>query len=102
MSPDSKNFFWLIKLRAHFKDEICNTTINQPSEQLPFRIKNKEKLTTPKKNHTVITYTDLVENDTIALMKQKIEKLSSNLTYKEYTALEEPVKNERPHNNQYW
>ena len=68
----------------------------------PLGSKIKKDWPPPKKHHTVITYTDLVENDTIALMKQKIEKLSSNLTYKEYTALEEPVKNERPHNNQYW
>ena len=41
LSSDLQNFFWLIKLRAHFKDETCITTVNQPNEQITFKIKNK-------------------------------------------------------------
>ena len=51
LSSDLQNFFRLIKLRAHFKDETCITTINQPNEQVPFKIKNKEKHAPyPKRN----------------------------------------------------
>ena len=45
MSLDLQNFFRLIKLRAHFKDEISITTINRSNEQVLFKIKNKDKLT---------------------------------------------------------
>ena len=38
-----QNFVWLIKLRAHFNDVTCITTMNQPNQQEPFKIKNKEK-----------------------------------------------------------
>ena len=44
MSSDLENLFRIIKLRAHFKDETCIATVNQPNEQVPFKIKNEEKL----------------------------------------------------------
>ena len=37
-------------------------------------------------------YTDLVENDINALMKEPTKKLKSNLTYKEHVAMEELAK----------
>ena len=89
MPSDLQNFFRLIKLRAHFKDETCITKINQPNEQVPFKIKNKEKWTPKETHHTVSTYIDLVENDINALMKQPTKKLKSNLTY---TAMEQLAK----------
>ena len=49
LSSDLQNFFRLIKLRAHFKDETCIATVNQPNEQVPFKIKNKEKWTQKKR-----------------------------------------------------
>ena len=35
LSSDLPNFFQLIKLRAHSKDETGITTVNQPNEQVP-------------------------------------------------------------------
>ena len=49
LSSDLQNLFWLIKLRAHFKDETCIVTVNQPNEKVPFKIKNKEKWTQKKR-----------------------------------------------------
>ena len=92
LSSDLQNFFRLIKLRAHFKDETCIATVNQPNEQVPFKIKNKEKWTPKETHHTVSTYIDLVENDINALMKEPTKKLKSNLTYKEHAAMEELAK----------
>ena len=92
MSSDSQNSFRLIKLRAHFKDEICITTINQLNEQVPLKIKNKEKWTPKETHHTVSTYIDFVENHINALMEQSTKKLKSNLTFKEHTAMEELAK----------
>ena len=96
MSSDLQNFFRLIKLRAHFKDETCITTINQPNEQVPFKIKNKEKWTPKESRHTVSAYIyiyiDLVENDINALMKQTTKKQKSNLKYKENIAMEQLAK----------
>ena len=92
MSSDLQNFFWLIKLRAHFKDETCITTVNQTNEQVPFKIKNKEKWIPNETHHTVSPYIDLMENDTNSLMKQPTKKLKSNLTYKEHAAMEELAK----------
>ena len=101
MSSDLENLFRIIKLRAHFKDETCIATVNQPNEQVPFKIKNKEKWTPKETSDTVSTYIDLVENDINALMKQPTKKLKSSLTYKEHAAMEELCcKKERPHNNQ--
>ena len=68
LSSDLQNFFRLIELRAHFKDETCITTINHPNEQVPFKIKNKEKWTSKETHHTVSTYINLVENDINALI----------------------------------
>ena len=45
LPADLQNFVWLIKLTAHFKDETCIITVNQPTEQVPFKIKNKAKWT---------------------------------------------------------
>ena len=70
LSSDLQNLFWLIKLRAHFKDETCIVTVNQPNEQVPFKIKTKEKWTPKETHHTISTYIDLVENDINALMKE--------------------------------
>ena len=70
MSSDLQNFSRQIKLRAHLKDETCITTINQPNEQVTFKMKNKEKWTPKEAHHTVSTCIDLVENDINALMKQ--------------------------------
>ena len=67
LSSDLQNFSQLIKLRAHFKDETYIATINQPNEQLPFKMKNKEKWT-PKETHHLRTYKVLAENDINALM----------------------------------
>ena len=92
LSSDLQNFFRLIILRAHFKDETCIATVNQPNEQVPFKIKNKEKWTPKEKHDTVSTYIDLVENDINALMKEPTKKLKSNLTYKEHAAMEELAK----------
>ena len=92
MSPDLQNFFRLIKLRAYFKDETCIATVNKPNEQLPCKIKNKEKWTPKETHHTVSTYIDLVENYINALMKEPTKKLKSNLTYKEHVAIEELAK----------
>ena len=89
MSSDLQNFFWLIKLRAPVKDETCITTINQLNEQVPFKVKNKEKWTPKESHHTVSTYVDLAESDINALMKQPAKKLRYNLTYKEHTAMQE-------------
>ena len=44
LSSDLQNFYRLIKLRFHFKDETCIATVNQPNEQVPFKIKIEEKL----------------------------------------------------------
>ena len=82
LSSDLQNFFRLIKLRAHFKDETCITTINQPNEQVPFKIKNKEIWTPKETHHTMSTYIDLVENYINVFMKQPTKKIKSNLTYK--------------------
>ena len=92
MSSDLQNFFRLVKLRAHFKDETCITTINQAKEQVPFKSKNKEKWTPKETHHTVSTYIELVENDINTLMKQPTKKLKSNLTQQEHTAIKEPAK----------
>ena len=92
LSSDLQNFCRLIKLQAHFKDETCIATVNQPNEQVPFKIKNKEKWTPKEKHDTVSTYIDLVENDINALMKEPTKKLKSNLTYKEHAAMEELAK----------
>ena len=72
-----QNFVWLIKLRAHFNDVTCITTMNQPNQQEPFKIKNKEKWTPKETYHTVSTFMDLAENHINALMKQptKITKV---------------------------
>ena len=51
MSSDLENLFRIIKLRAHFKDETCIATVNQPNEQVPFKIKNKEN--GPQKKRTI-------------------------------------------------
>ena len=47
LCSDIQNFFRLMKLRALFKDKDCITTINQPNQQLSFKIKNKEKCPPP-------------------------------------------------------
>ena len=93
MSSDLQTFFRLINHRADFKYEICCiTTVNQPNEQVPFKIKTKEKWTPKETHHTISTYIDLVENDINALMKEPTKKLKSNLTYKEHAAMEELAK----------
>ena len=74
LSSDLQNFFQLFKLRAPFKDKICITTINEPNEQVTFKIKNKDKWNPKETYHTVRTYTDIVENDINALMKQPARK----------------------------
>ena len=91
-SSDLQNLFRLIKLRALLKDETCIATVNQPNEQVPFKIKNKAKWIPKEMHHTVSTYTDLVDNDINTLMKQPSKKLKFNLTYKEHTAMEELAK----------
>ena len=48
--------------RALFKDDT-SITINQPNEQVPFKIKNKEKWTPKERHHTVNKYTDLAKNN---------------------------------------
>ena len=45
LSSDLQNLFWLIKILAHVKDETCIATVNQPNEQIPFKIKNFKKWT---------------------------------------------------------
>ena len=92
MSSDLQNLFRLIKLRVPFKDETCVATVNQPNEQVPFKIKNKKKWTPKETHHTVSTYTDLGKNDINALMKKTTKILKSNLTYKEHTAMKELTK----------
>ena len=92
LPSDTQNFFCPIKLQAHFKDETCIATVNQPNEQVPFKIKNKEKWTPKETHHTVSAYIYLMENDISALIKQPTKKLKSNLTYKEHTAMEELAK----------
>ena len=89
MPSDLQNFFWLIKLRDPVKDETCITRINQLNEQVPFKVKNKEKCTPKESHHTVSTYVDLAESDINGLMKQPAKKLKYNLTYKEHTAMQE-------------
>ena len=74
LSSDLQNFFRLIELRAHFKDETCIATVNQPNEQVPFKIMNKQKWTPKETHHAISTYTDLMENDINALMKQPTTK----------------------------
>ena len=74
------------------KDESCIATVNQPNEQVPFKIKNKAKWIPKEMHHMVSTYTDLVDNDINTLMKQPSKKLKFNLTYKEHTAMEELAK----------
>ena len=91
-SSDLQNLFRLIKLRALLKDETCIATVNQPNEQVPFKIKNKAKWIPKEMHHMVSTYTDLVDNDINTLMKQPSKKLKFNLTYKEHTAMEELAK----------
>ena len=71
MSSDLQNFFRLIKNRVHFKDENRITTINQPNQQVPFKIKNKEEWTPREAQSTVSTYIDLVENDETTNKKTK-------------------------------
>ena len=92
LSQDLQNFFRLIKLRTHFKDETCITTLNQPYEQAVFKIKYKDKSTPKETHHTERTNIDLAENDINAQMKQLTKKLKSNLTHKEHTAMEELAK----------
>ena len=92
LSSDLQNFFWLIRLRVHFKDETCIATVNQLNEQVPFKIKNTENWTPKETHHTLSTYIDLVENDINALMKQPTKKLKSNLTYMEHGAMKELAK----------
>ena len=86
LSQDLQNFFRLIRLRTHFKDETCITTLNQPYEQALFKIKYKDKSTPKETHHTVRTNIDLADNDINAQMKQLTKKLKSNLTHKEHTA----------------
>ena len=76
MSSDLQNVFWLIILRCHFKDETYITKINQLNEQVPFKIKNKEKRAWKEIHHTVSIYIDLVENDINVLIKQQTKKIS--------------------------
>ena len=57
---------------------------------MSFKIKNKETWTPKETHHTVSTYIDLVENDINETTNKK--KLKSNLTYKEYIAMEELAK----------
>ena len=92
MPSDLQHFFRLIKIRADFNDETCIATVNQPNEQVSFKIKNTEKWTSKETSDTVSTYIDLVENDINALMKQPTKKLKSDLTYKEHTAMKELAK----------
>ena len=66
--------------------------LNLPTEQVPSKIKNKEKWTPKETRHTVSAFIDLVENDINALMKQSTKKLKFNLTYKEHAAMEELAK----------
>ena len=42
LSSDLQNFYRLIKLRFHFKDETCIATVNQPNEQVPFEMKKRK------------------------------------------------------------
>ena len=49
LSSDLQNFFQLIKLLAHLINETCIAAVNQPNEQVPFKIKNKEKWTQKKR-----------------------------------------------------
>ena len=70
-SSDLQNFFRLIKLRSHFKDDTCITTINQPNEQVAFIIKYKEKWTPKETHRTVKKYIDLEQNGITALIKQR-------------------------------
>ena len=76
MSSDLQNVFWLIIHRGHFKDETYITKINQLNEQVPFKIKNKEKRARKEIHHTVSIYIDLVENDINVLIKQQTKKIS--------------------------
>ena len=66
--------------------------LNLPTEQVPSKIKNKEKWTPKETRHTVSAFIDLVENDINALMKQSTKRLKFNLTYKEHAAMEELAK----------
>ena len=70
MPSDLQNFFLLIKLKAHFKDETCISAINQSKEKVSFKIKNKEKWRPKETHHTISAYLDLVENSINAMMKQ--------------------------------
>ena len=96
MSSDLQNVFWLIILRGHFKDETYITKINQLNEQVPFKIKNKEKRARKEIHHTVSIYIDLVENDINVLIKQQTKKNKFNLTYCNGRA----TKKERAHYSQ--
>ena len=51
--------------------------MNQPNQQEPFKIKNKEKWTPKETYHIVSSFMDLAENHINALMKQptKITKV---------------------------
>ena len=100
MSAYLQNFCLLIKVRDHFKDETCITTINQANRQVPFKIKNKDKWVPKETHHTVSTYIDPAENYITVLMKQPTKKLKSNLTYKEHITMGELAKRKDHHNNQ--
>ena len=52
MFSDLQNVFCLIILRGHFKDETYIIKINQLNEQVPFKIKNKEKRARKEICHT--------------------------------------------------
>ena len=81
---DLQNLFLLIEPGAHFKDETCITTINQPNKQVPFLRRNKEKWKSKETHHTVRKCIDLVEND-----EKTNVTLNSKLTIKKHIAMKE-------------
>ena len=86
----NKNFFRLLKLRAHFKD--ANET--QISDQLyqPFKVKNKTKWTHKETHHTLKPFIDLVPYDINKIKIKIVKNPKSNLSNGEQEAMKHLAK----------
>ena len=90
LDNDAENFFHLIKLPTHFKEN--NPKSNTDQENLPFQIKSKQKWTPKNTHHNVSTFTDLVQNELNREKKKKMKNPKPNLSKGEQKAMEELAK----------
>ena len=95
MSSDLQNLFSLNKIRAHFKDETCITTVNQPNEQVFFKIENfHQNFTFHRKSanqiiledHDKFNWVSHMRNFEIRSSPSEAHVKTNSLTYKRYNS----------------